>query len=207
MVKLLSVILSFAILFAGCYSSELIDLNGKGRQENHSTEQGAYSSVIEYVVTRDGKKFHFVTPPTIVKDSIGNIRSTEIDYVILKDGKKCTFEKLTGTVITPIGKVKANSTAIDYVITKDGDVYLFEGTTAVVNDTIVGVLKAKAGAGFADDPTAWVTVAKGTPVSIPVSDVAQVKISESNGGLTALVVLLGGVLATFAVLSALTFHL
>jgi len=202
--KLVTVILSFAILFTGCYSSELIDLNGEDRQETHSTEQRTYPSEIEYVVTKDGKQFHFVTPPTIVKDSIGNVRSTDIDYIIMKDGTKYTYEKMTGTVITPIGKVKTNSTAIDYVITKDGDVYLFEGTTAVVNDTIVGVLKAKAAAGFADDPTAWVAAVKGTQVSIPLSDVAQVKISESNGGSTALVVL--GVLTAVCIIVALTYE-
>jgi hypothetical protein len=205
--KPMCIILSFAILFAGCYSSELINLNGENRQESHSIEQEAYSAVIEYVVTNDGKQYHFDTPPTLVKDGIGKIRSTEISYVIMKDGTKYMFEELTGSVndtaaITPpIGKIKTNSTLIEYVITKDGTGYIVEGTTAVVNDTIVGVLKAKAAMGFADDPTAWVTVAKGTPVSIPLSDVAQVKISESIAGLTALVVL-GGIVAFLYIISA-----
>ena len=190
--KLMYIILSFTVLFAGCYSSELIDLKGEDRQETHSTE-------IEYVVTIDGKTHHFDTPPTLVKDGIAigpagseeiKIRSIGISYVIMKDGTRCTFEQLTGSVndtaaITPpIDMVKTNSTVIEYVITKDGTKYMFEGTTAVVHDTIIGVLKAKAAPGFADDPTVWITTVKGTEILIPISDAAQVRISEFNAGST-----------------------
>jgi hypothetical protein len=192
----------FSTLFMGCYSSELNDLNGKGRQETHSTEQRTYPSEIEYVVTKDGKQFHFVTPPTIVKDSIGNVLSSDIDYVNLKDGTKYTLDKLTGSGITPTETLKTNGTKVGYVITKDGTKYMFEGTTAVRNDTILGVLKATAAPGFADDPTAWSTVAKGTPVAIPLSDVAQVNVSELNGWLTALFVL--GILTTVTAIAGLT---
>jgi hypothetical protein len=190
--KLMSIILPFSTLFAGCYSSELIDLNGEDRQETHSTEQRTYPSEIEYVVTRDGKQYHFGTPPTIIKDSIVNIRSTEIDYVITREGTKHMFENVTETVITPVEKVKAKATAINYVITTDGIKYMFEEeTTAVVNDTIVGVLKAKTAADFADDPTEWITSIDGTRMSIALSDVVQVRTSEKNTTGTAGVFVVG----------------
>jgi hypothetical protein len=155
--------------------------------KQHARIQGA----IEYVVTRNGEQYHFVTPPTLVNDSIGNVRSTDIDYVIMKDGTKHTFDKLTGSGITPTENVKTNATKIGYVITNDGTKYMFEGTTAVRNDTIIGVLKATAAPGFADDPTTWVKAIKGTPISIPLSDVAQVNTGESNVALTVLLVGLG----------------
>lgn len=183
----------FSTLFMGCYSSELIDMKQPPLQEENK-HQPRIQEVIEYVVTRNGEQYHFAKPPTLVKDSIGNVRSTDIEYVIMKDGTKCTFDELTGIAITPIAKVKTNSTAIDYVIAEDGTKYMFEDTPVVVNDTIVGVLKAKAAPGFADDPTAWSTADKGTQVSIPLSDVAEVSVKEYDSGMTAVVVVvvLGG---------------
>ena len=198
--KLTCVILSFAILFAGCYSSELIDM--KQTPVQGEIGQPRVQGEIEYVVTRNGEQFHFATPPTVVNNSIGNVLSSDIDYVILKDGTKYTFDKLTGSGITPTDNLKTNGTKVGYVITKDGTKYMFEGTTAVRNDTILGVLKATAAPGFADDPTAWSTVAKGTPVAIPLSDVAQANVSELNGWLTALFVL--GILTTVTAIGALT---
>ena len=178
--KLTCVILSFAILFAGCYSSALIDMKQTPAQRENK-QSHRIQGAIEYVVTRNGDKYYFATPPTLVKeDSIGNVRSTDIDYVIMKDGTRYTFDKLTGSGITPTEDVKTNSTVIDYVITNDANVYLFEGATAVRNDTIIGVLKAKAAPGFADDPTAWITTVKGTRMSISLFEVAQVSVSGSN---------------------------
>jgi hypothetical protein len=213
--RLMCIILSFTILFVGCYSSELIDLNGEDiqvsrstEQETHSTEQRTYPSEIEYVVTRDGKQYHFDTPPTIVNYSIGNVSLTEIEYVITKDGTKHTFDESTGSIITPIDKVKANSTMIDHVVMKDGIVYLFEGATAVVNDTIVGVLKAKAMPGFANDPTARITTVKGTTVFIALSDVAEGYMTEYDPGMTAVVVvvIVGGlVLLGYVALGSMNF--
>ena len=53
----------FSTLFMGCYSSVLIDPTGEEKEK-------MYSGEIQAVITKQGTKYWFEKPPTIVNDAI-----------------------------------------------------------------------------------------------------------------------------------------
>jgi hypothetical protein len=81
----------------------------------------------------------------------------------------CIFSTLlmgcySSAVIAPAEKERVHAGSIEYVVTKDGKKYVFEEPPAVANDTIVGR--------YAQSWWKW------GQVSIPLSDVAEVSVSE-----------------------------
>jgi hypothetical protein len=177
----------FSTLLMGCYTSTVIDSSGREMEK-------IFSGDIESVALKGGTKYRFDKPPTIVNDTVaisptgdekGKIHTNEIMYVITKNGKKYAFDKpptiVKDTIViqpTSVEKGKIYSDKIEYVITKDGRKYIFENPPAIVHDSIVGEVEMIVTPDIANDPTAWVKAAKGTQVSIPLSDVEKVSVSE-----------------------------
>lgn len=176
----------FTTLFMGCYTSAMIDLKDDlwGRIPTDR---------IEWVATRGGTKYQFVAPPVFVKDTIvirptGDARDkkclNEISYVITKNGTKYMFNEppaiVNDTIVTKPAaseKEKISSGGIEHVVMKDGTKYVFNKAPAIVNDKLVGV----AVFGREQDST--------KQVSIPLSDVAEISVSENDQWRTALLLL------------------
>jgi hypothetical protein len=179
----------YSTLFMGCYTSTVIYPNGREMEKICAGD-------IESVALQDGTEYRFDNSPTIVNDTAvikptgdekGKIHTNEMMYVITKNGKKYAFDKpptiVNDTIMiqpTGVAKGKIYSDKIEYVITKDGRKYIFENPPAIVHDSIVGEVEMIVTPDIATDPTAWVTAATGTRVSIPLSDVERVSVSEFN---------------------------
>jgi len=134
-----------------------------------------------------------VAPPVFVKDTIvirptGDARDkiclNEISYVIAKNGTKYMFDEppaiVNDTIVTKPAaneKEKISSGGIEHVVMKDGTKYVFDKAPAIVNVTIVGVATFNRG----QDST--------KQVSIPLSDVAEISVSEKDQWRTALLLL------------------
>jgi hypothetical protein len=139
--KLMCIILSFAILFAGCYSNKTLTKDG---------------TLIEYVATKDGKKYEFEKAPVVANDSI-------VGMAKLKWYTQVNEEETSIPLSNVAFRGESNSGNIKYIVTKAGAKYTYEGPPAVVNRVVVG--KAKL--------TGYTPVNE-KQVSIPLSDVAEI---------------------------------
>ena len=61
--KIVAWLCIFSTLFTGCYSSAMIDPTGEEKEK-------MYSGEIQVVITKQGTKYWFEKPPTIVNDAI-----------------------------------------------------------------------------------------------------------------------------------------
>lgn len=171
--KIVAWLCIFSTLLMGCYSSAIIDPTGDEKDE-------IYSQKIEYVVTKDGTKYQFRRPPTIVKDAIvGEVDMGVGDALAARQVSIPTFD------VAQTGK--SHSGDITYVVTKAGAKYVFEEPPAVVENSVVGKAKLT--------ERAKVSKVHKEEVSIPLSEVAEIK-SVQAGGIE-YVVTKGGVKYTF----------
>ncbi len=88
----------FSTLFVGCYSSALIDPKGEEKDK-------IYSDQIQFVVTNDGTKYEFDTPPTITKNAIvGMVKAKEVSIPLSEVSEvEVRSPNTTGTVLAVIG--------------------------------------------------------------------------------------------------------
>ena len=146
---------------------------------------GCYSSVtispripanaVDWVVTRDGMKLHFTSPPTLVEDAIAmsstgdekhRIHSKDIGCVITKDGMENRFDEppviVCDTIVTWRDDNKQDwrlPDRIDYVILRDGTKHIFDSRPAISDFAVVYY----------------------PSISIPVIDVVQFSSGDANG--------------------------
>lgn len=91
----------------------------------------------------------------------------------------------SSALVDPTGpeKEKVYSGSIESVLTKDGTHYVFRTAPNIVNGAIVGVIEAAKNPGIMSEDV--------KQVSIPISDVEAISVSEIDAGRTALGVLVG----------------
>jgi hypothetical protein len=118
--KTIAWICIFSILFVGCYGSALIDPKGEEKER-------IYSDKIEYVITKDGTKREFVTPPAIMSNALVPKQSVSIP---LSDVAQFNAGD---------GKGKIYMDRIQFIITKDSTKYEFDTPPKVSDDHIVGL--------------------------------------------------------------------
>ena len=177
--KIVAGICIFSTLFMGCYSSSMIDFAG-GEKEK------IYSNDITSVLTKDGKKYEFETPPVVSNDTIVGVAKVSGYTQVKKDETSIPQSDVAYVGIS-------NSGSIAFVVTKAGAKYTYEEPPTVVEAKFVG--KAK---------FTGVTPMRAEQVSIPLSDVEEISVSELNSGGTAVAILLGvvivaGIIAVFTV--------
>jgi hypothetical protein len=148
----------FSALLTGCYISELIRPTGF---ENEIT----YTGHIDYVLTEDGKKYQFDEPPVIANDTVVGGRAT------------FTWQPKVNEVETSIpysdvewvGHSSSGRNMVFFVVTKASAKYTYEEPPTSVNGAYVGK------ATF----TEYMPLVE-EPVSIPLSNVAEISVSRLN---------------------------
>ncbi len=143
-------------LLMGCYSRVLIE-------PTVAEKDNTYTDHIEYVVTKDGKKYEFAEPPAVINDTIvgGRATFTWRTWANEVDTSMAQFD-VAWVEETPFGYN-------EYVMTKAGLKYRYEDTPPLVNGAYVG------NATFAKHGPVIVN-----HVAIPLSDVAQISVSRYN---------------------------
>jgi hypothetical protein len=155
----------FSTLFMGCYASSVIEPTGVEKET-------IYSNNIEYVVTKDGTKYEFEKAPVVANNTIvGGAKLTWYTQV--------NEEETSIPLSTVAFRGESPSGNIEYVVTKVGTKYMYEEPPAVVNRVIVGRAKFT---GY--------TPANDEQVSIPLSDVAEISLSEVSAWRTLVAVAL-----------------
>lgn len=175
--KIVAGVCIFSTLFMGCYSSVLVIPDDA---ENVRVNSG----YIDYVITKDGKKYEFQRPPVVANDRlVGEATVTGYGQV--------NQEEISIPLSDLAFDSKSNSGETEYVVTKAGAKYTYDESPVTVNGSVVG--KAKF-AGF-------------TPmkeqVSIPLSDIQRVEASELEVGNTIAGVVLGCAVVAFVATIAL----
>jgi hypothetical protein len=152
-------------LLMGCFGTVLVKPEGDDKERVCSNE-------IEYVITKDGRGYQFVSPPTIVNGAIIGEGRLNRDKVSIH---------LSDAAL--IGEYSGN---ITYVVTKSGTKYTFENPPATVDRTING--------------EAIFEESMPMKVGIPLSDVREASISKFSPdermwlvGIGAAVVVVGAV--------------
>ena len=163
--KIVAGVCIFSTLFMGCYSSVLVIPDDA---ENVRVNSG----YIDYVITKDGKKYEFQRPPVVANDRlVGEATVTGYGQV--------NQEEISIPLSDLAFNSKSNYGETEYVVTKAGAKYTYDESPVTVNGSVVG--KAKF-AGF-------------TPmkeqVSIPLSDIQRVEASKLEVGNTIAGLVLG----------------
>ncbi len=188
--KIIAWVCIFSIFLMGCYNTALLRADDEWFGKIPSDK-------IEQVAAKDGTRYQFVVPPVIVKDTVvirpsGNRRdklcSNEIDYVIAKDGTK--YSQMPAV----IERERIPSGHIEYIVMKNGTRFEFDEAPAIVNDAIVGA----AVLGREEDST--------LQVSLDLSDVAEIYVSEFSTWRTLVAIPLGLYLLLAAFLVGSGYH-
>jgi hypothetical protein len=110
--KMVAWICLLGILCIGCYSAELI--------EPPAPKKNIYTGRIQYVVTKDGKKYEFEQPPTVINDTIVRGRAT-FTWRIQANEVETSFPLSDLAMVgqSPSGHTK-------YVVTKSGAKYTYK---------------------------------------------------------------------------------
>jgi hypothetical protein len=217
----------FSILFAGCYIPSLIDPAGDERDKIYSEEikyiimkdSTTYEFIQPPTVLND-TVFGQVAPKengwaevSISESDVAQVGQTQlgdIEYLVTKTGAKYSFKKpptVVGRTIVGEAKLmmptKSNQTDvtipfshvaqigsslsgdIEYLVTITGVKYAFDKPPAVVNKAFVG--------------QATRMVSGQLEVTIPLSDVRGVCVSEFQQGGTGVLIVIGGTIVVAAV--------
>jgi hypothetical protein len=156
----------FSTFPLGCYSSAVIAPAEKER---------VHAGSIEYVITKDGKKCEFEKAPVVANDSIvgGWAKVTWLAQVNQEE------DTILHSEVAMVGQSPSGKTK--YVVTKAGAKYTYREQPAFVNGAYVG--KGR----FAGH----VPLVK-EQLSIPLSDVSEISVSELSNERT-LGLVFGGV--------------
>jgi hypothetical protein len=157
--KVVAGICIFSTLFMGCYSSSIIDFAGDEKEK-------MYANDVTSVLTKDGKKYDFETPPGVVNDTIVGVARFAWYREVNQEESSIPLSNVAA-------RGQSYSGDIEYVVTNTGAKYIYDEPPAVVNRMVVGK------GTFAG----YMSVNAGQ-VSIPLSDVAEMSVSEPSPGLT-----------------------
>jgi hypothetical protein len=166
-------------LLMGCYSPVLTEPTA-------AEKDNMYADHIEYVVTKDEKKYEFAEPPTIINDTIAGGRATFT-------WRRKVNEEVTSIPHSDVAWVQKTACWLGYkehVVTKAGLKYRYEEQPTLLNGAYVGKGTFE---GYVP-----LTVDR---ASIPLSDVAQTSVSRYNAVKTWIWV--GAIGATIAVTAAI----
>jgi hypothetical protein len=122
--KMVAWLCIFSILLMGCYTSTLIDPKGDDKEQMNSHN-------IEYVITKDGIKHEFETPPAIVNNAIVPTVSVSIPYTNV------------ARFYSGDGKDRVSLEKVRFIVTQDSTKYEFDTPPTMSHQFIVGLALIK----------------------------------------------------------------